>query len=186
VVDRSVARLRGLTVNVGRFPGGLRSRLYAVARLRWHGTQRGISILLQLEEISVSGAIVFIRFVSGEIDEDSHLSAGLFRAVSSLLDEVVLPDYEYLALMDPLSWFELHLKVPFDYRLEPASLAEQALCWFRPTAHEHLSHAWEVVAILEERAIFMRTVKCHKPGYVLYEDEAQVLAYPFADLRRLL
>ena len=129
---------------------------------------------------------MFIRFVSGEIDDDSHLSAGLFCTVSKLLDEVVLHDYEYVALIEPLRWFGLHLKVPFDYRLEPASLAEQALCWFRSTAREHLSHAWEIVAILEERDIFIRTVKCHKTGYVLYEDEAQVLAYPFADLRRLL
>jgi hypothetical protein len=129
---------------------------------------------------------MFIRFVSGEIDDDSHLSAGLFCTVSKLLDEVVLPDYEYVALMEPLRWFGLHLKVPFEYRLEPVWLAEQALCWFRPTAREHLYRAWEIVAILEERDIFIRTVRSHKTGYVLYEDEAQVLAYPFADLRRRL
>ena len=146
--------------------------------------QKGISIL----KLSggVDGAIMFIRFVSAEIDDDSHLSVGLFCTVSKLLDEVVLPDYEYMALIEPLRWFGLHLKVPFDYRLEPASLAEQALCWFRSTAHEHICRAWEIVAILEERDIFMRTVKCHKTGYILYEDEAQVLAYPFADLRRRL
>ena len=129
---------------------------------------------------------MFIRFVCGEIDDDSHLSAGLFCAVEKLLGEVILPDYEYVALMEPLRWFGRHLKVPFDYRLEPSSLAEQALCWFRSTAHEHLTHAWEVVGILEERGIFIRTVKSQKTGYVLYQDEAQVLAYPFADLRRLL
>ena len=129
---------------------------------------------------------MFIRFVSGDIDEDSHLSAGLFCAVHKLLDEVVLPDYEYMALMEPLRWFRLHLKVPFDYRLEPQSLADQALCWFRATAREHVARAWEIVAILEGRDIFLRTIKCHKTGYVLYEDEAQVLAYPFADMRRSL
>ena len=128
---------------------------------------------------------MFIRFVSSDIDDDSHLSAGLFCAVSRLLDEVTLPEYEYLALMEPLRWFRLHLKVPFDYRLDPAALADQSLCWFRASAHEHIARAWEVVSILEGRDIFMRTIWCHKVGYVLYEDEFQVLAYPFADLRRL-
>lgn len=129
---------------------------------------------------------MFIRFVSGEIDDDSHLSAGLFRTVYRLMDEVTLPEYEYLALLEALRWFGLHLQVPFDYRLEPAWRADQALCWFRATAHEHIARAWEVITILKGRDIFMRTIRCQKTGYVLYEDEFQVLAYPFADLRRSL
>jgi hypothetical protein len=36
---------------------------------------------------------MFIRFVSGEIDEDSLVSAGLFTAVSDLLCDPVLPEY---------------------------------------------------------------------------------------------
>ena len=40
---------------------------------------------------------MFIRFVSGEIDDDSHLSAGLFCTVHRLLEEEALPDYEYEA-----------------------------------------------------------------------------------------
>jgi hypothetical protein len=43
-----------------------------------------------------------------------------------------------------------------------------------------------MVAILENHDIFMRTLKCHRPGYILYEDEAQVLALPYADIRRFL
>ena len=34
--------------------------------------------------------------------------------------------------------------------------------------------------------VFIRTTKVERTGYVLYEDEAQVLAEPFADMRRLL
>ncbi len=43
-----------------------------------------------------------------------------------------------------------------------------------------------MVAILEERDIVMRMIKTEMPGYIIYEDEAQVLAHPYADLRRLL
>ena len=67
---------------------------------------------------------MFIRFVSGEIDEDSHLSAGLFRAAYKLLNELWLPEYEYDALRDPMNWFNEHLESPYDYRLEPAWLAD--------------------------------------------------------------
>jgi hypothetical protein len=132
------------------------------------------------------GAIMFIRFVSGKIDASSHVSAGLFRTAYKLLDDEVLPDYEYCALMEPMRWFGEHLEAPFNYRLEPASLADRSICWFRSTAQEHLAKAWEIVMILEARDIFMRTVKCEQPGYIIYEDKIQVLAYPFADVRRLL
>ena len=129
---------------------------------------------------------MFIRFVSGEVDGDSHVSAGLFCAAEKLLEEVVLSEYEYEALMEPVYWFRRYLIDPFDYRLEPAWLASQSICWFRSTAHEHLRHAWEMVAILEEHGTFMRMIKCEVPGYIIYEDEAQVLAYPVADVRRRL
>ena len=129
---------------------------------------------------------MFIRFASGEIDEDSHVSAGLFRAAYKLIREVWLPDYEYDALRELMDWFNKHLETPYDYRLEPAGLADRSVCWFRSSAHEHLRRAWEMVVILEERDIFMRMIKTEMPGYVLYEDEVQVLAHPNADIRRLL
>jgi hypothetical protein len=61
--------------------------------------------------------LMFIRFVTGEIDEDSHVSAGLFCAAFNLLDETVLPDEDYAALADLMAWFRVHLKGPFEYRL---------------------------------------------------------------------
>src|SRR5262245_33038336 len=134
-------------------------------------TQKGISIVIRPETRSGS---MFIRFVTGEIDEDSHVSAGLFCAARQMLDDMDLHEYEYEALMEPLIWFRRYLTVPFHYRLEPERLVYQSICWFRSTAHEHLRRAWEMVAILEEHDIFMRTIKSHRPGYILYEDEAQV------------
>jgi hypothetical protein len=129
---------------------------------------------------------MFIRFISEEIDEDSHLSAGLFGAAYKLIDEVCLPEYDYEALRETMDWFNEHLENPYDFRPEPEGLAYQSICWFRATAREYLHRAWEMVAILEEHDIFVRTVKSHRPGYILYEDEAQVLAHPYADIRRFL
>src|SRR5882724_6883989 len=110
---------------------------------------------------------MFMRFVSRGIDEDSHVSAGLFCAAFKLLDETVLFDHEYAAVADLMGWFRVNLRG----------------CWFRCTAHEHLARARELATILEDRDVFIRTIKCYKTGYVLYEDEVQVLAQPFADMR---
>jgi hypothetical protein len=112
--------------------------------------------------------------------------AGLFRTVYKLIGEVWLPDYEYDAFRETLDWFNEHLESPYNFRLKRAVLADRSLCWFRSTASEHLQRAWEMVAILEERDIFMRMIKTEMPGYIIYEDHTQVLAHPYADLRRLL
>ena len=130
--------------------------------------------------------VMFIRFVSGEIDEDSHVSVGLFTAVFHLMDDPVLPDDDYYVLRELMDWFNVRLKGPFHYRLKAAWRAERAICWFKPTAHEHLSRAWDMAAILERNDVFIRTIKVKRTGYILYEDEAQILAEPFADIRRVL
>ena len=53
--------------------------------------------------------LMFIRFVSGETDKDSHVSAGLFCAASRLRRSEALPDYEFDALTELKDWFNVHL-----------------------------------------------------------------------------
>jgi len=96
---------------------------------------------------------------------------------------MVLSDPEYAAVADLMSWFRGNLSGPFEYRLRARWRAPRSICWFRCTAHEHLARARELATILEDRDVFIRTIKCYKTGYVLYEDEVQVLAQPFADMR---
>jgi hypothetical protein len=97
---------------------------------------------------------MFIRFVSGEIDEDSHVSAGLFCAVSKLRWSDELPDYDFDALSELSNWFNIHLESPTDH-LPRTGRFETAICWFKPTAREHLARAWEMVAILERNDVLI-------------------------------
>ena len=125
---------------------------------------------------------MFIRFVSSEIDEDSHVSAGLFCAVSQLSWTDGLPQYEFDALSELRDWFDIHLKSPI-HHLPRTCRYERAVCWFKPTAREHLARAWEMIAILERNDVLIWTIRSRKTGYVYYEDEAQVFAEPFDDVR---
>jgi len=130
--------------------------------------------------------VMFIRFVSGEIHECSHVSTGLFQTAFQLMDDPVLPDDEYDVLRDLINWFDKYLKGPSDYRLRTPRRIERAICWFKPTAREHLSRAWEMAWVLERNGVLIRMIKAKRTGYILYEDEAQVFAEPFADTRRVL
>ena len=116
---------------------------------------------------------MFIRFVSGEIDRQAHVSAGLFCAASQLRWTDDLPEYEVEALARTRDWFNVHLESPF-HHLPPNGRYERAVCWFKSTANEHVARAWELVTILERNGLLIWTIKSIRTGYIYYEDEAQV------------
>ena len=126
---------------------------------------------------------MFIRFVSGEVDERSQVMAGLFCAASQLRWSDGVPDYEFDALAELRDWFNEHMDSPFDH-LPLDAHYNNAVCWFKPSASEHLARAWELVAILERNDILIWTIRSDRTGYVHYEDEVQVFARPFDDVRR--
>ena len=128
---------------------------------------------------------MFIRFVSGEIDSSSQLSAGIFCAAYDLLESDGLPWYEFIALVELRQWFNEHMCSPFEY-LPHHKRYDRAVCWFKSTAHEHLSRAWDLVSILERNDILIWTIKSPRTGYVHYEDDVQVFARPYSDVRLLI
>ena len=128
---------------------------------------------------------MFIRFVTGQVHNNSHVSAGLFCAVRDLLWSDGLPEYEFDALWDLRTWFNAYLDSPFDH-LRYDRRYDQAICWFKATAGAYLERAWGLVRILERNDIFVWTIRSKKIGYVYYEDDAQVFAAPFHDMRRIL
>jgi|GEM_PF-6882965 len=65
--------------------------------------------------------LMFIRFVSGEIDGDSLVSAGLFTAAFDLLYDPVLPDDDYFPLRELMDWFNAHVEDSVRVSIESAS-----------------------------------------------------------------
>jgi hypothetical protein len=126
----------------------------------------------------------FIRFVGAEIDPRSQVAAGLFCAASRLRRMDDFPDYECDALAALRDWFNVHMDSPFDH-LRRESRYQRAICWFKPTAREHIARARELIAILERHDVLIWTIKSRRTGYVHYEDEAQVFAEPYHDVRLL-
>lgn len=125
---------------------------------------------------------MFLRFVSAEVDRRSHVSAGIFMAACKLRDEGELSDYEYETLMDLLYWFSLYLERPDRFSRSSRCETYKAICWFKSSAREHLAKIREMVLVLENNGMFIRMIKSPRVGYVVYEDEHQVVAEPFADM----
>ena len=56
------------------------------------------------------------------------------------------------------------------------------MCWFKASATAHIAKAREISFILEQNDVYVHEIKTRRPGYIVYEDEYQVVAEPFADL----
>ena len=129
------------------------------------------------------GFAMFLRFVTANVIRSLRVEAGVFTVAYDVARESLVPDYERSRMEELLFWFDRNLRVPERLSRSTRSCDYRAICWFKPSAHEHLRQMWELTWILENNFVFIRTIRTRHPGYIVYEDEAQVAAEPFRDLR---
>ena len=127
-------------------------------------------------------AIVFIRFVVGEIDRTSGKRRGVFQAAYALRRSGRLPAYDDARLADTLGWFNTHLRKPARLTRSARPHREaRAICWFKTGATEHLARVREMQHLLDAHGIAVDMITSRRPGYIVYEDAVQVAAYPFRE-----
>ncbi len=79
-------------------------------------------------------------------------------------------------------WFELHLERPARLAVSRRPHAKaQAISWFKNTASEHITQMRELQHILEKHGDAVEVLTTQRPGYIVYEDEFQIAAYPYRD-----
>jgi hypothetical protein len=130
--------------------------------------------ILEKERVE-AGPEKCVRFITPLIDSDSLVNEGLFVAAHKLRDEGDIPTYEREELRAHLQWFNEHLPLP---ELLRDRGNERAISWFRTQSQECISRVWSVVQILEENGIAITKITTEDPGYVIYEDEFQIVAQP--------
>jgi len=125
---------------------------------------------------------MFIRFVIAQLDVDSGRRQGLFQAGGELLEGNRMSAVDSDVLREHYNWFKAHLPVPdrFSKSTRPHAKA-QALSWFRDSATEHIERMREYQRLLREYGLQVNMIRTARPGYIVYEDEYQIVAYPFAD-----
>ncbi len=125
---------------------------------------------------------MFVRFVILSKDGVSHRLMGVFRAAFQLRDKDRLTLGIAPGIEELCQWFNLHLPVPGQFSLGRGRHGRrQGICWFKPTATEHLGKIREMVALLERQGVRTRKLRTQRPGYVTYEDAYQIVAVPFRD-----
>lgn len=115
-------------------------------------------------------------------DDHSGRRTGIFQAVAAQSESAKLNDEEWWRLENIRAWFHENLEKPtrFSLSAKPNKKA-QAISWFKESATEHITQIRAMILILEAHEVVVERVRTQRPGYIVYEDEHQVAAYPFAD-----
>jgi len=126
----------------------------------------------------------YLRFVVADIDEDSGKELGVFHAVLRLREEGKLHPHEEELHDLTRQWFNANLEKPTRFTASKPPFyrkPNKAISWFKDTAKDHLGHIRDLVGILHSHGISVQTLKTDRVGYVVYEDEFQIVAEPFAN-----
>lgn len=131
---------------------------------------------------------MYLRFVRQSPILGAKSREGFFVAAYELLDDGNVDHHTHLHLTEILAWFRSNLAVPTKfsrssskgiYRRETTA----GLSWFKSGARAHLDKAHELKALLELHGHAIDILTTSRPGYVVFEDEYQIVAQPFADDR---
>jgi hypothetical protein len=139
--------------------------------------------MLEMPRRSIDST-VYLRFVVDKIDEDSERELGVFHAIANLQAAGQLHPHEVKLYESVRKWFSENLEKPTHFTASKPPYyrkKSKALSWFKDSAHEHLSRIREVVVILDQHGVRVQMLKAKRAGYIVYEDEFQIVAEPFAD-----
>jgi hypothetical protein len=128
---------------------------------------------------------MYIRFVVTEIHPKSEKRVGLLHAARWLSDESRLSEEEEETLHEVFGWLSDNLNKPtrFSTAKPPYIKQERAISWFKDSATEHIRQIRRMAAIVENHGMTVQMLKTKRVGYVVYEDDYQIVAEPFSDVK---
>jgi hypothetical protein len=118
----------------------------------------------------------YIRFMVDLKDKDSNVGRGIFQAAALAVEWRNIGGADADELGEIQNWFGKNLNRPTSFGRDKLRLG---ICWFKTDATEHIARIWEMVRILEQNGIYVKKIITDRPGYVVYEDEWQLVAEPF-------
>jgi hypothetical protein len=131
--------------------------------------------------------MAFLRFVVSEIHPDSGVKNGLFDLAYTHRDSDEVSEEHRQILADHLAWFAKRLPKPKRFNRSSSKgfyrRATKGIAWFRDTAIEHIARMHEMRRIVEANGHSVELIREERIGYVVYEDDVQVVAEPFANTR---
>jgi hypothetical protein len=114
---------------------------------------------------------------------NTGLPDGLFVAAYDLTRGNELPNHHRENLSELIDWFRKNLKRPSKFNSSSSKGADRrntkGVSWYKDTSIEHIEKMREISAILRDLGLSVNERATIRPGYIVYEDDFQVVAEPF-------
>ncbi|MEQ9501248.1 MAG: hypothetical protein RIT81_30550 [Deltaproteobacteria bacterium] len=131
----------------------------------------------------------FVRFVVDEVHPDSGAPTGVLQRAIELTEGPDLDDVTRASVLEHLHWFDDNLATPDRFNRTTSKgfyrRAAKGISWLKDDATEHVARLFELKRTLESLGHRVTMIREARVGYVVYEDEHQVVAEPFSDTSRL-
>ncbi len=123
---------------------------------------------------------MFIRYVVLRIDGRSNSPQGLIHAAESLRAKDLLAHSEESVVREIFGWLNANLPHPnrFSRSAKPHAPAK-AVSWFKDTARDCIARMEDLALVLIDHGHSVERLTTERPGYLIYEDQFQVVAEPF-------
>ena len=134
---------------------------------------------------NTAGNESFVRFVLTTRHPESGVEEGLFRTAYRLRDSSRVEEEDRRLLTEALCWFGENLVTPDRFNRSRSKgfyrRTTRGIAWFRDSATDCLSRMHQIKTTLEKYGHPVAMLTERRIGYVVYEDELQVVAEPFSD-----
>ncbi|MGJ5024124.1 hypothetical protein [Bradyrhizobium oligotrophicum] len=124
-----------------------------------------------------------LRFILRQPHPDTGVAEGIFGAAYRLRDDPTTSEQDRAELRVLLSWLEANLAVPRRFNRSTSKgyyrRRTAGVSWLKSTASEHVAQMRELAAVLERSGIQVSQIRTDRPGYVIFEDDHQLVAEPF-------
>lgn len=131
--------------------------------------------------------MAYIRFVLMKVHPDTGVEDGVFSAVYALRNDLSIGVEDRRILTESLEWFESNLPKPDRFNSSASKgyyrRASRGIAWFRDSATECISRMHLIKNILNAHGHEVTIVHESRIGYIVYEDNLQVVAEPFSETR---
>jgi hypothetical protein len=126
---------------------------------------------------------MLLRFVLSRSHPDTGVEEGIFGAVYDLREGTLISPSDRQSLEGLLAWFRANLAIPQRFNTSKSKgyyrRRTAGISWLKPMASEHIAKMRELIAILERNGYQVSQMTTDRPGYVVFEDDHQVVAEPF-------
>ena len=121
----------------------------------------------------------YVRFVCFQSVGRQRSRLGLFKAIDEAVESEHASGWAIAEARSLSAWFNANLAIPQAFSVGGhKGFGQPGLSWFKPSAAEHIRQMHSLRVALNECGIHVEVLTTRDPGFIVWQDEHQIVAEP--------